>query len=308
MNALMAIALLCAAAAEPSVSVEASLDPPVVPFHRDANYTIAVTVNGEADVTMPDMVGRFGGLEVHDVQRNTEAVEGGKRITETYILTPVFAGTYPIAPAEIKLGDGSSVVAPAMALRVRALTEEELAAAQEFAPNAPPESLPTPLWQTWPFWAAVACTIALLAGATVLLIRRRERIERAAPPAPAWEVAYARLRELDQRQLPKTGKFEAYYVDLSAILRYYIEDRFRLHAPEQTTPEFLDTSSRSGAFNEIHQKLLASFLRHCDRVKFARYEPAVEEMDNSFAVVLQFVDETVPKAEEAASAPKEDAA
>jgi hypothetical protein len=89
-------------------------------------------------------------------------------------------------------------------------------------------------------------------------------------------------------------------VDLSGIVRYYIEDRFHVHAPEQTTPEFLAEISSVGLLDDSHERLVAEILRHSDQVKFARYLPTLHEMEKSFAQVLQFVDETVPKVEEKA--------
>lgn len=300
MNALVAIGCVLAGAAAQvaPVEVQVTLAPAVIPFHRQAQYTIIVDVTGDAGVELPDMIDKFGGLSVYDVQRATLPLKGGRRrVTETYILDPVLAGTYAIAPVEVAWTGGSAVIVPSPALRVRDLTEEERAAAEQFADNASPLGLPAPVWLRWWFWAAAVGAAALIGGAVAWWFRRREEAQRAAPPPPSWEVAYARLRDLDQRHLPQAGKFEPYYVDLSAVLRYYIEDRFQLHAPEQTTPEFLDAAARSGALDETHQRVVAQFLRHCDRVKFARYEPTLEEMERGFEVVLRFVDETVPRPE-----------
>jgi hypothetical protein len=144
-----------------------------------------------------------------------------------------------------------------------------------------------------------AAAMLALAGLVWFLYRywRRPKTVSVAPPVPAWERAYERLRALDARQLPQSSEFEPFYVELSSILRHYIEDRFMLHAPERTTPEFLAEASGAGALTEDHQKLLAGFLRHSDRVKFAKFEPTVTEMDHSMSLVLHFVDETVPKPE-----------
>jgi hypothetical protein len=152
------------------------------------------------------------------------------------------------------------------------------------------------MWQ----WAVGAAAIAAVAALVAWLVVRRRRALPPPPPEPAWIVAERRLKELSSRGLPQAGKHEAYYVDLTAILRYYIEDRFHIRAPEQTTPEFLESASNSKRLTEEQQRVLSQLLRHGDRVKFAQYEPSVSEMDESFAVVMQFVRETVPLAESAA--------
>jgi len=294
--ALLVAGLAAADAVEPPVHAYVTLEPPVVPFHQQARYSVVAEVSGDTEVQMPDMVDKFGGLSVYGVpERSEEAMRGGRRrIVLTYTLDPVFAGLYAIAPAVVRWGDGEEVVVPSPGLRVRDLTEEERAAAEYFAPNAGPIYIGVPLWRSWKVWAAVGVILAAGAGVALYRAFRGGKQTVQAPPPVPWEVAYQRLRELDQRQLPKTGKYEPYYVDLSAILRYYIEDRFHLHAPERTTPEFLAEAAGSGELSEAHQALVAGFLRHCDRVKFAQYRPGIEEMERSFADVLRFVDETVP--------------
>jgi hypothetical protein len=296
---VLAVSAMAAAATDAPVSLTVSLDPPEIPFHRQAQYTVTVEAPADADVKMPDMLDKFGGVPVSDLRRDTKAVKGGrKRIIETYFLDPIFAANYRIYPAEISWGNtGEKIEVPSPALRVRDLTEEEKKLASEFADIGGPVVVHTPLARDWRLWVVVGALAALGVGAAAYMIVRRRGKAGAVAPPPPWEVAYGRLRELDQRQLPQAAKFEAYYVDLSAILRYYIEDAFRLHAPEQTTPEFLSAASTSGALTVEHQRLLASFLRHCDLVKFAQYTPTIPEMERAFATVLQFVDETVPKPE-----------
>ncbi|NIA12904.1 MAG: hypothetical protein GWP08_02395 [Nitrospiraceae bacterium] len=301
MSALFAIGLaVLGAAGGGTVDVYATLDPPVVPFHRKAEYSIVVEAPNDVEVKLPDMLEHVGGLAVADVRRDTENLRGGrKRITETYVLDPILVGDYRIEPAQVLYGEDGATTVPSLSLRVRELTEAEHEAAMRFEDIA--DAMPVVgffgLYGKW--LAGVGLAALGLIGAAVYLFRRRRRIERAAPPRPPWELAYQRLQELDERQLPKAGKFGPYYVDLSAILRYYIEDRFSLHAPEQTTPEFIGAASNSGALSDAHQKLLAGFLRHCDRVKFAQYVPTENEMEHSFATVLQFVEETVPQKEDA---------
>jgi hypothetical protein len=83
-----------------------------------------------------------------------------------------------------------------------------------------------------------------------------------------------------------------FYLRLSNVLRHYIEDRFGLRAPEQTTEEFLAELGRGQPFAPAHKELLQSFLEHCDLVKFAELEPTRGEAETAVALCRQFVDET----------------
>lgn len=281
-------------------NVRVTLDPPEIPFHKQTRFTIVVEAPAEADVKIPPMVDKFGGLSVYGQPTYSSTVldKGRKQISQTYTLDPIRIGDYPIEPVSVTV-NGEAIAVASPSVRVRDLTPEEKEEAERFVSAATPIDMPLPVWRRWEFWAAALLAVISAAALIWWLLRRREHLARPAPPLPPWEIAYQRLRELDERRLPQAGRTTVYYVELSSILRHYIEDRFTVHAPEQTTPEFLAEVSIKHIFSDDQQRMLATFLRHCDRVKFARYEPSVEEMDRSFADVLRFVDETKPRPDQA---------
>jgi len=109
---------------------------------------------------------------------------------------------------------------------------------------------------------------------------------------PAHQKAYEALNALRARNLPLDGKVKEYYYQLSIIIRRYIEDRFFLMAPDMTTGEFLFSIKDSKILKEDYQNILKEFLNLCDIVKFAKYGPTKEEIDESFDVAVKFIDQT----------------
>jgi len=79
---------------------------------------------------------------------------------------------------------------------------------------------------------------------------------------PAHEIAFRALQELVADNPAEKGEVKLFYQRLSHILRCYIENRFSLHAPEQTTEEFLDNLRSSEDLNRRYNSLLKSFLEH----------------------------------------------
>jgi hypothetical protein len=150
----------------------------------------------------------------------------------------------------------------------------------------------------FPRWLLALLISAMVVGLGGWLLRRYLARARAlaaqAPPTPPHELALAALRALLARRLIEQNQIEPFYVEVSAIARRYLEARFRLHAPEETTEEFLREVASSGTLSVPHQKLVAAFLDQCDLVKFARHQPGQAEMSAAYASAEKLVRETIP--------------
>jgi hypothetical protein len=114
-----------------------------------------------------------------------------------------------------------------------------------------------------------------------------------AAPQPAHVLALAALQQLQREDLIAQQRIETFYVRLSGILRQYVEWRFGLHAPEQTTEEFLEAVLSRGELLATHRYLLKAFLEHCDLVKFARHQPTPDVMHRVLTSVTNFIEQTV---------------
>jgi len=142
--------------------------------------------------------------------------------------------------------------------------------------------------------------IALIAAAlaTVLLarlLRRRRAVQAAPKPLPQpHEIALAALDMLLRRNWIETENIEPFYIELSGIVRTYIEGRFNLRAPELTTEEFIRDATSSHHLSLEHQQLCTAFLEQCDLVKFAKHSPTQDDMRAAFAAAERLVKETIP--------------
>ena len=65
-----------------------------------------------------------------------------------------------------------------------------------------------------------------------------------------------------------------------------------MRAPERTTEEFLDELQSSALLSYSQKQLLGDFLMRCDLVKFAKHEPALEQLRELYQSALKLVDET----------------
>lgn len=109
---------------------------------------------------------------------------------------------------------------------------------------------------------------------------------------PAAELAIARLNLVQSQHLVERAEFKAFYNEVSLVLRRYIEERFGLHAPERTTEEFLRDARGRDVLRVDDVLVLERFLGHCDMVKFAEFQPTVQQARDTADTVRDFVERT----------------
>jgi len=226
------------------------------------------------------------------------------RVSRSYVLEPFLSGAYTIPPMTVRFsrsGDDTvhTLETEAMTINVTSLLDEDVAGL-EIRDDAAPVELPRPPLP-WG-WIGGGAGAALLAAAGVVwwVRRRRPAARTEAAREPPHVVAFRELEALVAEDLVGRGRVKAFYQGVSSILRSYIEHRFGLHAPEQTTEEFLLAIRSGSALPAQYRPLLEAFLAHCDLVKFAELQPATEDIQKTFDSCTSFITETAPAEEEAA--------
>ena len=61
-------------------------------------------------------------------------------------------------------------------------------------------------------------------------------------------------------------------IEVSNILRSYVNEQYGLPLTKQTSVEFLERVARNSQFSPDERTLLEDFLSRCDLIKFARYD------------------------------------
>lgn len=271
---------------------------PAAPRLGDA-LVLTLEVVAEAGVTveMPvfgDALGRFGVVDY--TPRREATADGGVKLTQRYTLQSPMSGHQRIPRLRVEYVDERDEQVNA---KPRELLTDELAfSVASVLPDGEVDLRPArePLaelkgpWleRYWP-WLVAGVMVLVGAGAGfVVWLRRSEERAR----LTAYDRAMARLDRLRRTGLPDAGAVDGWYVELSDIVRRYIEERFALRAPELTTEEFLLEAGRSADLKRAHRELLSDFLARCDRVKFARYSPEEDESRDALGVAERFLSET----------------
>jgi len=144
---------------------------------------------------------------------------------------------------------------------------------------------------SWRWLIYLLLTGCLVAVALFLFWRRRRKIAREnRPPVPPEITARERLAAI--HHLIDENRVREFVTEASRILRYYIESRFGLRAPNLSTEEFLYEAEQSNVLTVKHRESLAAFLAECDLVKFALANLQKPEMESLYQTALSFVDQT----------------
>lgn len=103
------------------------------------------------------------------------------------------------------------------------------------------------------------------------------------------EKAFCRLGEIKNSRLIEQGRFRDFYFQVSECLRRYLEQSLGINAAEMTTEEFAQYLRQDKRLTEEQGVSLEEFFKHCDRVKFAKYQPSENEVNSVFQKAYNFV-------------------
>ncbi|MES2310140.1 MAG: hypothetical protein V4507_14900 [Verrucomicrobiota bacterium] len=143
-------------------------------------------------------------------------------------------------------------------------------------------------------WTSIFGGMLLLSGIAWLLIRKKKLKDLIFIPPP-HHVALRALKEL-RKKLSEENQRE-FVVEVSQVIRIYIQARFGVRAPHRSTEEFLREVCIADPLLRDHQDLLEAFLTRCDFVKFAKRSVVMKEMTDLLDNAQRFVESTLSQAQ-----------
>jgi hypothetical protein len=270
-------------------------------------YTMRIESTGDAEVIVPILAERLGEFTILDFGEGQHEKTGERAVVERwYTMVTYESGDklVPGPPVQYRVAGGAleRLASPDALVIVESLLPKTADALEKATPRDIKGPVAVPLDYTLLWWiaGALAAAVALAAGLYQLLNRRRRVV--AIPARPAHEVALEALTRLRAARLLEAANYEQYYVQLSAIVRAYLERRFELRAPEMTTEEFLLAAQRNRQLPAEHRAALSQFLGEADLVKFARFVPAADDAERAYRAARQFVESTAPREADRAAA------
>lgn len=269
---------------------------PVRPRLSDSP-TLSLTIDHEEGVTVvkPLFGTSIGKFTIRDMREPLPKTNNGRVVVQqVYTLDPTETGRLRIDPIAVSYvdrrptGDNRehTIETEPLSIEVTSLLGDKTPALSDLRPPAAPIALQSSI-PTW-LWAILA--VAIAASVALLWHRQRGRREKAVAirVLTPEELANMELDKLVASGLAATD-IKLFYVELTAIVRRYIERTTGIRAPEQTTEEFLREISRAKTFDQDTRLRLREFLEAADLVKFAAHHPNMEDVDESVRRARLFI-------------------
>ncbi|MFW6020277.1 MAG: hypothetical protein ACOCPM_06820 [Bacteroidales bacterium] len=285
--------------------LETSLDTNKIQIGEQTTFHFLVKTPKDKQVQWPQindtLTEKIEIVKINEPDTN-QINESFYEITKSYTITSFDSGYHAIPPFPFMSGK-DSITSEAMLLQVQTLNVDTT---KEIKPIKGIYEEPLKFRDFLP-WLLVALALLIITALVYFYLKKKKQktIDKPVPVKPALppaEEAIRRMEELEAKKLWQNNQTKRYYIELTAIVRHYIERRFDVDAEELTSREILE-KIKPLATEDAYNKL-KSLLELADLVKFARVIPLPDENAHSAKSAKQFVeitreDETNEKTEEA---------
>jgi hypothetical protein len=311
------------------VKLTAEIEPAVARLSDNPILTVSIEFEEGVEIDKPLFGDTLGDFKILDIQEPLpKAREGREIVRQIVTLEPSAAGKFTLDPIEATFrdkrpaGDGQtqSLATKPLAVEIVSAYAMEKPSLDDLREPSAPVALP---WRV-PIWAWLIGCVALALAVVGIILYRRGRKEKA---LLAHVLSPEEMAQLELNKLAASGAMEtdvkAFYVELTAIVRRFIERTTGIRAPEQTTEEFLreiskknsplpmgegqgvraivglNSNGRLPSDNRISPSALKEFLESADLVKFAAHRPRREDIEESLrrAEIFLGIDSRAAKTE-----------
>ena len=239
---------------------------------RDFEITLTATTPAGVELSLPDLRDRFRGFSVaEDFWEDPISAADGSvtRISRWRLVPKPCEKVYRLAPF-------------AVAFRKDGIADSFYTAPVYFEPPPPRDpvtggieidprkDLPPLSWRLVMQCASALAILALIVWGLWKIAKGIVRKVREHAMSPI-ERAMLELGRLLEKGLPGRGRYKDFYVELTMVVRRYIQRRYGIRAPNMTTEEFLRAARPSDD--------LRRFLESADMVKFAGVAATPEMAD-----------------------------
>lgn len=285
MNIPLLIAVIVLETSQNGIDLKIDADRTVVDPGRSVFLTVTMKTPADVKASLPDLRERVRGFSLAEEYAGKPVKNADGSLVETFnwkLVPEPCAEVYKIAPFAVSASpkllssrddDGKFSFVAGPVVFENPPPRETVTGGMEADPE---KDLPPLSWKLVGWCAALALAAAcVLAGVWFLLryVARRVKEHRMSPIERAW----VELDRLLRKGLPGRGRYKDFYVELTMVVRRYVQRKYGIKAPHLTTEEFFEEIGARGMKSEH----LRRFLESADLVKFAGVQATPEMADEA---------------------------
>jgi hypothetical protein len=268
------------------ISLSVTASPDRVDVARDFEVVVKAVAPSGVTVALPDLRERFRGFSVAEdfAEEPLVGEDGAVTYVSSWRLVPkpcekVYK-LLPFAVTLVRKADGKENAESFYTAPVyfqNPAVREPVTGGIEVEPE---KDMPPLSWKLVRYCLLVLLAACAVFAAIVWVVKKIAQKVREHRMSPI-ERAMLELDRLLQKGLPGRGRYKDFYVELTMVVRRYIQRRHSVRAPNLTTDEFLRAAAENPAFTREALEGLRQFLESSDMVKFAGVEATPEMADSA---------------------------
>lgn len=288
------------------VTVSASIDSLQLLIGEQAHVKLEVSCPAQGELIMPTYPNRvlMEGIEIlGEVKTDTQYLNKRSHmvVTQEYTVTSFDTAFYYIPPFEV-LVDSVTYTSDPLALMVMSF-DIDTTNVEAIFPIKEVMTRPITVVEALPMGGSLLLLVAFCFLIPYLLKRYHDnkpilRRVTIAPKLPPYQVALQEMERIKSEKSWQRDDVKSFYTELTDTLREYMEGRFGFNAKEMTSDEIIAHLNQQPDKEWIGE--LRELFQMSDLVKFAKYQPLINENDMNLINAIDFINKT--KVEEVAPA------
>lgn len=259
--------------------VKVEIDTTKIRIGEQIEYKIVLGKDSVKEVSFPKL--RLDSLQKLELVESFDIDSVKNQLFRRYLLTSFDSGRY-LLPKQAVMINNKTFFTDSVYIDVLNVEVDTLK--QKLYPIKPVEKEPYVLADFIKYLWWLLALLLLIGIILYFKYRKKPEIVEEVDEVPPFEKAKQRLKELDSKNLIQQNRVKLYYVELTDIVRTFIEKEMNIPALESTSDELIETIKDFNSASKLNIPKetilkLKKLLQEADLVKFAKSHPLLNEIE-----------------------------